>query len=308
MDFILLFYYFIIFIFGLIIGSFLNCYMYRRLPAESQRHSGGPASISLSASLGGEQEKSLKGRSFCPHCKHKLSWLDLFPVFSFLFLRGKCRYCRKKISWQYPIVELMTGLLFLLIFNYQLSIFNKLSIINFQNLINLAFLFYIFSSLIIIFVYDLKHYLIPDKVLFPAIIIAATYKFLVNLSFSHWNLIENLKLKIENSASILNFILAVFIASGFFFIIWLVSGGKWMGFGDVKLAILLGLVLGFPNILTGLFLAFLFGAIIGVVLMALKKKELNSKIPFGPFLIAGTFMAILWGQQLMQWYLNLLLL
>ncbi len=140
-----------------------------------------------------------------------------------------------------------------------------------------------------IFVYDLKHYLIPDKVLFPAIGIAVVYRLF------------------ENPSLVLNFLLAVLIASGFFFIIWFFSGGRWMGFGDVKLAILLGLILGFPNILTGLFLAFLFGAIIGVVLMAVKKKELNSKIPFGPFLIMGTFIAILWGQQLMQWYLSLIL-
>ena len=159
----------------------------------------------------------------------------------------------------------------------------------------------------IIFIYDFKHYLIPDKVLFPAIVVAFVYKFFVNLSFSHWNLIENWKLKIGNSASISNFILAVIIASGFFLTIFLVSRGKWMGFGDVKLAILMGLVLGFPSILVALFLAFFFGAIIGVGLMAFNKKDLKSEIPFGPFLIFGTLAAMLWGGQLIQWYLNLII-
>jgi len=250
-----------VFVFGACIGSFLNCIIYRL-----------------------ESKKSLKGRSFCPHCKHTLSWQDLFPVFSFLFLCGKCRYCKAKISWQYPLVEISTAVIFLLIFNFQFSIFNKLSISQF---LNLGFLFYIASVLIIIFVYDLKHYIIPDKILFPAIIISFAYRVF------------------ENFAMLGNYLIAVIIGSGFFFTIWLVSRGKWMGFGDVKLAVLLGLLLGFPNILVGLFLAFFFGAIIGVILMAGQKKGLKSEIPFGPFLITGSFVAIFFGSQIIQWYLSI---
>jgi prepilin signal peptidase PulO-like enzyme (type II secretory pathway) len=245
-----------VFVLGACIGSFLNCYIYRL-----------------------ENKKSLKGRSFCPHCKHTLNWQDLFPVFSFLFLRGKCRYCKKKISWQYPVVELATGIIFLLIFNFK-----------FLSILNLAFLFYVASALIIIFVYDLKHYIIPDKVLFPAIIVT----FLYRLFESFW---------IPASAGMT--VLAVIISAGFFFVIWLVSKGKWMGFGDVKLAVLMGLLLGLPNVLVALFLAFFFGAIIGVILMVLEKKNLKSEIPFGPFLIAGTFLALFWGPQIIQWYLKI---
>lgn len=246
---------FFVFMLGVCIGSFLNCLIYRL-----------------------EHNKKITGRSFCPHCKHKLSWQDLFPVFSFLFLSSKCRYCKKKISWQYPLVEVLTGLVFLLIFNF--------STLNF---LNLTFLFYIVSSLIVIFVYDLRHYIIPDKVLFPAIIISLFY-----------NLI--------NWQNIINSLLAVIIASGFFLFIFLISQGHWMGFGDVKLAILMGLLLGFPNILVALFLAFFFGAIIGVILMGFEKKSLKSEIPFGPFLIIGTFIAILFGSQIVNWYLNSFLL
>ena len=241
------------FLFGLCIGSFLNCVIYRL-----------------------EEGKGINGRSFCPNCKHVLSWKDLFPVFSYLVLGGKCRYCKAKISPQYPILETITGLVFVLIFNQ----------VQVSNFIGFTFLFYIASSLIIIFVYDLKHYLIPDKVLFPAIIIAFVYNLIFN-----FNLMPSL-------------LLAVVIASGFFLTIFLISGGKWMGFGDVKLAILMGLLLGVPNILAALFLAFFFGAIIGVILMIFQKKSLRSEIPFGPFLIVGTFVAMFFGNQIIQWYLN----
>lgn len=254
-----------VFIFGVCIGSFLNCVIYRT--ELQQNMSGDPKKKAVSF---------LRGKSFCPHCKHTLGWLDLFPVLSFLFLGGKCRYCKKKISWQYPLVELATGIIFLLIFKF----------LNFYNFLNIVFLFYVASSLIIIFIYDLKHYLIPDKVLFPAIVITLVYN-LLNINQIFYNLF------------------AAVIACGFFLAIFLFSKGKWMGFGDVKLAVLMGLLLGLPNVLAALFLAFFFGAIIGVILMVLQKKGLKSEIPFGPFLIAGTFFAMFWGQQIIGWYLRI---
>jgi len=259
--------YFFVFIFGLCIGSFLNCVIYRL-----------------------EQKKSLKGRSFCPHCKHKLFWQDLFPVFSFLLLGGRCRYCKKSISWQYPIVELFTGILFILVF----SLACPMSTL--YQYISVLYLFYISSALIVIFVYDLKHYIIPDKVLFPAIITALIYNFILLLPGA------------EPAQHMFYTFLAAIIASGFFLIIFLISKGKWMGFGDVKLAVLMGLLLGLPNVLAALFLAFFFGAIIGIILMVFKKKSLKSEIPFGPFLIFGTFMAMLYGNQMVQWYMHLFLI
>jgi leader peptidase (prepilin peptidase) / N-methyltransferase len=254
-----------VFIFGLCIGSFLNCFIYRL-----------------------EEEKTMQGRSFCPNCKHVLSFLDLFPVFSFLFLGGKCRYCHKKISLQYPLSELVTGILFLLIFYFAPILAGAPGrMTGWIWGLNLVFLFYITSALIIIFIYDLKHYLIPDKILFPAIAVSLIY----NLIYYQ---------------NILNGLLAVVVGSGFFLFIFLISRGRAMGFGDVKLAILMGFLLGFPNILVALFLAFFFGAIIGLILMIYKGKSLKSEIPFGPFLIAGTFIALLCGNQIIQWYLNFL--
>jgi prepilin signal peptidase PulO-like enzyme (type II secretory pathway) len=258
MSFIFLLSSLFVFILGLCIGSFLNCVIYRL-----------------------ENKKNfLKGRSFCPKCKHQLSWVDLFPIFSFLFLKGKCRYCKIKISIQYPLVEVLTAVLFLVIF-WQFRLTNFLDII---------FLFFIASSLIVIFVYDFKYYLIPDKVLFPAIGITFFYRLFFAFDF------------------ILNYILAAFLASGFFFLIFAISKGKWMGFGDVKLAILMGFLLGFPNVLTALFLAFLLGAFVGINLMIFGKKKLKSEIPFGPFLITGTFLALFYGENLIRWYISFFML
>ncbi|MBU2545230.1 prepilin peptidase [Patescibacteria group bacterium] len=248
----------IVFIFGLFIGSFLNCVVYRI-----------------------ESKKSfLKGRSFCPHCKHTLSWLDLIPIFSYLFLEGRCRYCSKKISVQYPLVELLTGALFsLILWNFGLS---------------LAFGFWVLVSslLIILFIYDLKHFIIPDRVIYPAI--------LLTLVFRIWNFVGNWELGIGYFGATIG-------AAGFFLTIFLISRGKWLGFGDVKLAILIGLLLGFPNILVSLFSAFLIGAIIGVGLIFLKKKTLKSEVPFGPFLILGIYIALFFGDQIVKWYLNILI-
>jgi prepilin signal peptidase PulO-like enzyme (type II secretory pathway) len=263
-------FYFLIFIFGLTIGSFLNCVIYR---------------------LQSEESFLLK-RSYCPNCKKTLGWQDLIPVLSFVFLKGKCRYCQKPISWQYPLVEISTALIFLLIFNSQFPITNELLVLNFNFLKTLYYLA-IASFLIIIFVSDLRYYIIPDKAIYPAIIIALIYSifsfFILHASF--WALINPL--------------LSAVLASAFFLAIVLISRGRWMGWGDPKLAFFMGLLLGFPNILVALFLAFFFGAIIGVGLIIADKRTLKSEIPFGPFLVAGTFVALFWGTEIIKWYFGL---
>ena len=243
----------LIFGFGLIVGSFLNCVIYR---------------LEIGKSF-------LGGHSFCPYCKHELVWHDLIPVFSFLMLKGKCRYCQKPISIQYPLIELTTAILFVLVFNS-------------QNLLNTGYLLLTTSFLIIIFVYDLKHYIIPDKVIFPAILTSFLFLFTTN-------------------SLLLNTVLSAFGASFFFLLIYLISQGQWMGFGDVKLSFLMGLHLGFPNILVALFSAFFTGAIIGLILIAQNKKTLKSIVPFGPFLVFGTFLAMFYGELIINWYCNLFL-
>jgi prepilin signal peptidase PulO-like enzyme (type II secretory pathway) len=255
-----------IFLFGLAVGSFLNCLIYRLEKNES----------------------FLGGRSFCPNCKHILSFSDLIPLFSFFVLRGKCRYCQEKISWQYPLVEIATGSLFWSISNFQFPISN------FQNFLFSLFYFLIFSFLIIIFVYDLKHYIIPDRVIYPAIGITFIYQ-----------LFRNWKLGIRNLQFLLNPLISSLFAGLFFLAIVLVSRGRWMGVGDIKLAILMGLFLGWPNILVALFFSFLIGAIIGTGLIILGKKTLKSEVPFGPFLVTGTFISLFWGEMIIEWYLHL---
>ena len=239
----------------MVFGSFLNCLVYRL-----------------------EAKKSfLKGRSFCPRCQHLLSWRELLPVLSFILLRGKCRYCRKPISLQYPLVELAAGLLFILI------------VFHFSSDLLFSFFYLIFSCfLIVIFVYDLKYYIIPDRVIYPAIVLAFLYQV------------------IEGTGSVARIgqysVLSAVGAAAFFLAIVLLSRGRWMGVGDIKLAFLMGLLLGWPDILVALFLAFFIGAVVGLGLMVSGQKGLKSEIPFGPFLVTGTFLALFWGNELLDWY------
>ena len=258
----------LVFIFGLIMGSFLNCAVYR-----------------LS-----RNEGFLFGSSYCPHCKHNLSFFDLFPLLSFVFLGRKCRYCKKNISWQYPLVELVTGLLFIFVY----SKFGPISILFSYDFFQLLFWLIVLSLFIIIFIFDLKYYIIPDEITYSAIFISLVWIF-----YSFF-------LGTIDQSQVFYYFLSALGASGFFFSIWFLSKGKAMGFGDVKLAIFLGLILGWPNIIIGLFLAFFFGAIIGLILIFLKKKGLKSEVPFGPFLIIGTIIAAFWGDKILSWYLSLM--
>ncbi len=241
--------YFFIFIFGLSVGSLLNVVICRLETKET----------------------IIFNRSYCPQCKTILKWHDLIPVLSFLAQKGKCRYCNKKISWQYPVVEIATGLLFLFVILSEA-----------KNLLSMIFYLIIVSFLIIIFVYDLKHYIIPNRIVYPAIIISLLYLlFVIQDSF-------------------LYYFLSAFVASGFFLVLVLISKGKWMGLGDVKLAFLMGLILGWPNILLALFLSFFSGAVIGVGLVIFNKKSFKSQIPFGPFLAGSTILVIFYNLYLIN--------
>lgn len=243
-------------ILGLIVGSFLNAVVYRL-------HKG----ISF-----------VSGRSFCPHCKHELHTRDLVPLFSYLFLGGKCRYCNKKISWQYPLVELGTAIVFaLLMWQFGLS-----------SIFVVYAIFAIF--LIIMFVYDLKYYLILDKVSIPAAIIALILSLFV--------------LKIAP----LDLLWGALIGGGFFFLQFIVSKGKWIGGGDIRLGVVMGLMLGYQMVLVALFAAYVLGSLVGVALIVFGNKKWKSQVPFGTFLSAATLFAILWGEPVLWHYKQFLLL
>ena len=255
----------IFFILGLIVGSFLNAVIYRLYSGQT---------------IG-------NGRSMCPHCKHILAPLDLVPVFSFIFLRGSCRYCGKKISWQYPAVELFTATSFTL-----LALHYGLQITDYGLWFSLIFV----SFLIVIAVFDLKHYLILDKVLLPASIIALIELIYQSFSLHNFGLHSPL---IQGGVGVL-------IISGFFGLQYLVSRGRWIGLGDVKLGIFLGLVFGLGQSIMLLFVAYFVGAVVGVGLILLGKKHLSSRLPFGTFLAFSAIIMMLYGASLLHWYLGLI--
>ncbi len=265
-----LFYFFII-IFSLIVGSFLNCLIYR---------------LSFEQSLC----QSLKGRSFCPHCRHKLSAKDLIPLLSFLLLKGRCRYCQKKISPQYPLVELLTAIVFFGIFYFYFTSFRP------ADFVSVLYLLITAGLLIVIFFYDLKHYLIPDKIMYPAVILALVYNFFFHGFFQR-----------DFNYFLLSLATAFLTALPFFIIVF-ASKGRWMGGADIKLAFFMGLFLNWPAILPALFLAFFIGAFFGLILIIAGKKTLKSEIPFAPFLISGTFLALFWGWPIIDWYVSLFLI
>lgn len=158
--------------------------------------------------------------------------------------------------------------------------------------LNICYLTIISSVLAIIFIYDLRYYIIPDKIVFPAIVVSILF----NLFFDLHN---------KNFSHSLSGLFAAILAGSFFLILFLFSRGRWIGFGDVKFALLMGVFLGFPKILIALFLAYFIGAIIGLGLIVLRIKSLKSEIPFGPFLVIGTFIAMFFGDSLINWYLIL---
>jgi len=209
----------------------------------------------------------------------------LIPVVSFAIQKGRCRGCASKISWQYPIIEILTGLVFLLIFNFQFSIFNKFS---FYFLLSTFYYFLIFSLLIIIAVYDFRHQIIPNK-----------FVYLFSI-FAFLNLFKNLKFEIENFDT--NGFLVGVIFFAFFGLFWLVSRGKWMGLADAKLALGIGWFLGFYKGILALLVSFWLGAIVGIFLLLFLRNRytIKNRIAFGPFLVLGTFASFFFAETIIK--------
>ena len=231
------------------------------------------------------EKKTLKGRSVCPNCGHNLTWYDNIPLLSFVLLKAKCRYCSQQISWQYPLVEFITASLFTLAFYY-----NPLFPYFATNDVLEAGLTLIRNWLLIailttIFVMDLRWYVIVDKVSLPASVIILAINLYLGLPWQ-------------------NLALAGIIGGGFFLLQFVVSRGKWIGGGDIRLGLLMGLTLGWPQVAVALFLAYILGSIYGVLFIILGKKDLQAKVPFGTFLSLGTLITLFWGQQILNWYLG----
>ncbi|PJB87841.1 hypothetical protein CO083_04860 [Candidatus Roizmanbacteria bacterium CG_4_9_14_0_8_um_filter_34_12] len=281
-------YYFLIpfiFILGAAIGSFLNVLIDRWL-----------------------NDQPITGRSCCDHCKKQLKSLDLIPIFSFLFLSGRSRCCNKKLSWQYPLVEMVTGVLFVLVviaspalrdvaislpigqsiltgllpFDYATSSVVSLRV----NLLAMILMLATVSCLIVIFFADVKYQIIPDQIQILLFLFSIFY-FLFS---SNWS-IQSLIIRLLSGVVVMLPIL----------LIYLISRGRGMGFGDVKLAFNMGILLGIKGGLLALYFAFIIGGIFGAYLLLSKKKKLKSKIAFGPFLVLGTIILLFFNPIIIFW-------
>jgi len=224
-----------------------------------------------------DERSFMRGRSKCIKCEVPIAWYDLVPVLSFILLRRRCRKCKSAISWQYPLIELATGLLFLGLFlrpDFSIEFFIRDAI------------FTIF--LIVLFVYDLKYQLLLDRFTIPAMIVALLFNLF--LSVPVWSML-----------------VGALVLGGFFLGQYWISKGKWIGDGDIRMGVLMGLMLGLQDGLVALFLAYILGAVVGVVLIMSKKAKMHTQIPFGTFLALTTFISLLWGSEIISWYLGLFL-
>lgn len=261
---------------GAIIGSFLNVMVYRTLDDEPVK----------------KKESWMEGRSRCDHCGKVIAWFDNVPLFSYLWLGGRCRNCKEKISVSHPVVELLTGTLFVWWY-WSWAIFFQLTQ---SPLSTLQPLFWLAVGilLLIIFVSDAKYYIIPDIAVGVLTMLTILYR-LVLVIFGEMRVIDL-------GWAVMGVVLTVSLLGS----LWLITKGKGIGLGDVKLMVPLSLLLGWPAIIVGTFLAFVLGAVVGVVLIVLGKKRFGQTIPFGPFLIAAACIALLWGDTIFSWYMSLL--
>ena len=243
-------------IFGLCCGSFLNVCIYR-IP---------------------RKESIINPPSHCPDCQKPIRPIDNIPLISYLLLKGKCRYCQGRIPIRYPAVEILTAVVYLLFWkkygwDWQEFIYIPLA-----------------STLIVIAFIDLEHYLIPNRLTYPAIGLG----FPISLLSGGVNLVEA--------------VIGLLVGGGLIYLLMIASpflfGKEGMGGGDVKLAAMMGIYLGWDKTLFGLFFASLFGSVVGVILILLKKKGRGDYIPFGPYLVMGALAMLLWGERIKEFILN----
>jgi prepilin signal peptidase PulO-like enzyme (type II secretory pathway) len=266
----------ILILLGLCFGSFVNALVWRLYEQD----------LPKKKRVANDKELSItKGRSMCPHCQHTLAWYDLLPVVSWLSLQGKCRYCHKPISWQYPLVETSTALLFVCSYLWWPLDLDR------QGIWLLAVWLLSLVALVALTIYDIRWMLLPNRIVFPLIAIA-TIGVLGNTILSNHGL-----------HVLLRALGGLAVAGGIFYVLFQVSNGKWIGGGDVKIGFALGLLLGGPiEAFLMLFLASLLGLVVSLPALFTKKTQLSGKIPFGPFLIAATIITVLFGSSLIDWY------
>ncbi|MCX6743319.1 MAG: prepilin peptidase, partial [Candidatus Parcubacteria bacterium] len=209
---------------------------------------------------------------FCPKCKKILKYADLIPFLSFIFLGGKCRFCHKQIGWQYPLVELITGILFALFFlkngTVDLALFRDLFFV---------------LVLIFIFIFDLKYYLILDKIIWPALFVGLVINLFIGLNW-------------------IDLVLGICLGAGFFLLQHLLSKGQWIGNGDVKFGVLLGAMFGWQLTLLTIILAYFIGGLVGILLLSSGKKKFGDVLPMGAFLASAGIIVLLFGGKILSFY------
>jgi prepilin signal peptidase PulO-like enzyme (type II secretory pathway) len=237
----------------------------------------------------------VKGRSECEHCKHKLRPIDLVPVFSWLSTKGACRYCHERLSVQYPLVELSVGAAFVISYVFWPIELSTVST-------TLQFIMWLLSLVLLsgLFIFDMRWYLLPNKLVRP----------LIGLSFV-WAFLDITEQGLSYGIFV-NYLLAVAVSAGIFLALYLLSSGKWIGDGDVRLAIAIGLFTGsLLEAWLAIFIASVLGIIVALPIMKKTKteKRLKLKIPFGPVLILALYVTVLFGAGVINWYkLNILYL
>lgn len=244
--------YIMIFVYGIVIGSFVNVLIYR-LP---------------------KHENIVTKNSHCMSCEHQLKWYDLVPLFSWLFLKGKCRYCKTKISVQYPLIELINGCGYVLIF-----------LVVGMNLNSILYAL-CFSILVAISVIDWRTYEIPVG---------------LNISIGVLGVVH----LVLNYTDFANYLIGMVCVSGFLFLLFVLTAGRGIGGGDIKLMAVCGLLLGWKNIILALMLGCIIGSIVHLTLMKVKGE--GRVLAFGPYLSVGVFIVMLFGNSMINWYLGLLL-
>ncbi|PIQ78307.1 hypothetical protein COV82_01255 [Candidatus Peregrinibacteria bacterium CG11_big_fil_rev_8_21_14_0_20_46_8] len=257
-----------IFFFGAAIGSFTSVVIYR---------------------LHRKIKGIIRGRSKCTDCSTTLKTIDLIPVLSFIAQRGKCRYCNKDISYMYPLLELITGLLFVALylkfpFIEPTTLF--FSVTNF--FLFLLYGIYVFV-LIFTFFYDLKYMEIADEILLPAILLGL----IATLGHPY-------------TPQIIDALIGGAIGAAFFAIQFGLSKGKWVGLGDVRIGAFMGVILGWQMVLVALFVSYIIGTLASFFIILNKKKLFGVKVPLAPFLVTGTLVTIFYGDVLLGWYLGVL--
>lgn len=260
-----------VFILGLAVGSFVNVVVMRTLAGED----------------------FIRGRSRCDYCRRPLSWYEMIPLLSFLVLRGRCRSCGHEIDIMHPLIELIVGILFVWWWLIGFAFFQLTANLSLQ-IVQPAFWLLAALLLLIISLVDTISYYIPNWAIQGLWWLVISYRLF--LTWQGWYQPTDFAWSMLGAGLLLLFFLAL----------WLVTKGKGFGFGDVKLIFPLALVMGWPNMIIGVWLAFVVGAFVGILLLLRGKKTMKQPLPFGPFLVIGAFLSLLYGDTLLSWYLSLL--